>query len=90
MAKYGAKRVDVAGLDDKRQITAVFGCTLTGDFLPPQLIYQGKTTVYHPNTTFPEDWHITHTPNHWANECTMLEYIHKILVPYIAVRRKWS
>lgn len=35
MAKEGSKRVDV---DDKCQITAVFAGTLTGDFLPPQLV----------------------------------------------------
>ena len=30
-------------LDDKHQITAVFAGILTGDFLPPQIIYQGTT-----------------------------------------------
>ena len=44
MEEEGAKRVKIDGKDDKRQITAVFGCSLTGDFLPLQLIYQGKTT----------------------------------------------
>ena len=43
MAKEGSKRVDIVGMDDKRQITAVFGCTMDGDFLPPQIIYGGKT-----------------------------------------------
>ena len=38
MAKEGSKRVDIVGIDDKRQITAVFGCTMDGDFLPPQII----------------------------------------------------
>ena len=28
---------------DKRQITAIFGCSMTGDFLPVQLVYLGKT-----------------------------------------------
>ena len=39
----GAKRVVIAGSDDKRQITALFSCTLSGRFLPPQVIYAGKT-----------------------------------------------
>ena len=43
MAKEGSKRVEIAGIDDKRQITAVFGVTMAGDFLPPQLVYKGKT-----------------------------------------------
>ena len=43
MQQEGSKRVEIAGLDDKRQITAIFAGTTKGDFLPPQLIYQGKT-----------------------------------------------
>ena len=34
MAKEGSKRVEIAGADHKRQITAVFGGTMSGDFLP--------------------------------------------------------
>ena len=41
----GSKRVEIAGISDKRQITAVFCGTMAGEFLPPQLIYQGKTTA---------------------------------------------
>lgn len=51
--------------------------------IPPPVIYQGKTEKCHPNFKFPENWHIMHTENHWSNEATMLEYIDKILVPYI-------
>jgi len=42
MAKEGSKCVDLAGIDDKRQITAVLTVTLDGNFLPVQLVYQGK------------------------------------------------
>lgn len=38
MEKVGSKRVEIAGLQDKRQITAVFAGSLTGDFLPIQLV----------------------------------------------------
>ena len=43
MERVGSKHVEIASLDDKRQITAVFAGSLTGDFLPVQLVYQGKT-----------------------------------------------
>ena len=33
MDKDGSKRVEIAGVDDKQQITAVFAGSLTGDFL---------------------------------------------------------
>ena len=88
MAKEGAKKVPLAGVDDKCQITAVFGATMEGGFLPPQLIYQGKTEGCLPRTQFPSDWHITYTPNHWANEVTTLDYIQKIILPYISKKRE--
>ena len=88
MEKEGAKRVEIKGLDDKRQITAVFGGTLTGEFLPMQLVYQGRTTQCHPNSKFPDDWHITHSDNHWSNETTMINYIAKIIIPFVRKKRR--
>ena len=38
----GAKRVKVVGEDDKHQITAVFGISMSGDFLPIQPVYQER------------------------------------------------
>ena len=32
MEAKGAKRVEIAGSDDKRQLTALFSCTLNGNF----------------------------------------------------------
>ena len=63
--KAGCKKVPIAGIDDKRQITAVFTITLD---------VQGTTS------TFPSDWHVTSIPNHWANENTTKDYIEKFLV----------
>ena len=88
MAKEGSKRVEITGVDDKRQITAVFGVTLAGDFLPPQLIYQGKTHKILPPVKFPSDWYITFTENHWSNEKTMADYLEKILFPYLEKKRQ--
>ena len=83
MEKQGAKRVEMVGVNDKRQITAVFCGNLLGDFLPVQLIYKGKTPCCHPRFSFPCDWHITHSPKHWSTEETMLQYIEHIIVPYV-------
>lgn len=81
MAKEGSKRVEIAGIEDKRQITAVLAGTMSGKFLPPQVIYAGKTPRCLPSVEFPKDWDITYTPNHWANEATTECYIQKILLP---------
>ena len=87
MAIEGLKRIKVAGLGD-RQFTAVFVASLSGDFLPPQIIYAGKTLRCLPSTRFPEDLDITFTENHWANEKTTEAYIEKVLVPYVETCRK--
>ena len=39
MALEGSKRIEIAGVNDKHLITAVFAGTLSGEFLPPQIIY---------------------------------------------------
>ena len=59
MARQGEKRVELVGIGDKRQITAVFCGSLLGDFLPVQVIYKGKTSavilafLFHLTGTFP-------------------------------------
>ena len=88
MEVEGARRVEIAGKDDKRQLTAVFGGSMAGDFLPVQLIYQGKTKRCLPQVQFPNDWHVTFSANHWSNEETMKEYILKVLLPYIRAKRQ--
>lgn len=84
----GSKRVEITGLGDKHQITAVFCASLAGEFLPVQLIYQGKIQACLPRFVFPDDWNVTYTPNHWSIEAKMMEYIRTIIIPY--VQRKQS
>ena len=83
MAAEGSKRVEVIGLSDKRQITATFAATLNGDFLPMQILYQGKTSRSHPKYKFPSVFDIFHTPNHWANEETCVRFFSNIICPYV-------
>jgi len=42
-AIQGTRHVELTGVNNKCQMTAIFCGTLTGDFLPLQLIYHGKT-----------------------------------------------
>ena len=88
MVTEGSKRIELIGQDDKRQITTTFAGTLTGNFLPIQLVYEGKTTRCHPSIIFPKGWHITHIDNHWCNEDTMIDYVKLVIVPYMAEIRK--
>lgn len=87
MDKKGSQRVPLTGLNDKRQVTAVLCGNLIGDFLPPQIVYQGTTRRCHPRYEFPRDWDITHSPKHWSTEETMVQYIHNIICPFVESSR---
>ena len=61
MEKRGTKRVEISGIDDKRQITAVFACSMAGEFLPLQLIYKGTTkSVFHHRFLSLKTFHHSH------------------------------
>ena len=44
MAEKGTSKVSTPGISDYRQITGGFGVITASDFLPIQVISQGKTT----------------------------------------------
>lgn len=82
-AAKGSKPVELAGLDNTRQVTATPAACLDGTFLPMQIFYQGTAAHSHPMYAFPKGFDIFHTPNHWANEETCLRFFKKIVFPYI-------
>ena len=89
MEEKGCKRVEIIGMDDKRQITAVICGSPTGNLLPFQLIYSGTTKACLPKYDgITSDWHVTCTSNHWSNELQKKEYLELIIFPY--VRQKWN
>ena len=83
MNKEGTRRVEMVGAKDKHQITALFCCTLQGDFLPMQLINKGMASWCHSKLKFLRGWHITHAPKHWSTKETMVQYIYNIIFPYV-------
>ena len=60
-----------------------FGVSLSGDFLPIQLIYQGKTKHCQPTYLFPHEFHVIQTENHWANKNLILDLIKEVLVSHV-------
>ena len=88
MEKQGTKNIIVTGVDDKRQITLVMAATMTGCFLHPQILYEGKTTRCHPSVKFPEGWDVSHMANHWSNETSMIQYLQKLVIPFLKSKRK--
>ena len=83
MEQQGASRVEIACINDKRQITVTLAGSMSGELLPMQLLYQGTTNRCHPKFSFPVDFDVWHTPNHWANEDTTIRFIQHIIIPYI-------
>ena len=77
----GAKNVPIRGVDGKRQITGTFAVTLTGKFLPKQLIYKGKTKRSLPKFKFPNSFSVTFTENHWSNTDKSVEFFEEIIFP---------
>ena len=88
MAESGSKQIPVVGLEDKREITVLLATTAAGTLLPPQVIYQGKTTGCLAKVAFPDKWHITHSESHWSTEHTMLEYLENIITPYVSNKQQ--
>ena len=62
--------------------------TASGILLLFQVIYLGKTIGCHTKVTFPNDWNITQSDSHWSTESTMLEFIDKVIVPYVTQTRE--
>ena len=87
LAKKGCKSVPIAGSTDKRMITATFSITLTGEFLPIQLIYGGKTTKSIPAVSFPSDFVISVNKKHYSNEKEALNMLENIIIPYVEQQR---
>ena len=87
MEQAGSKCVEIIGKDDKRQFTALFGCTRSGDFVPAQLVHQGKTNRCLPSYVFLSSWDVTYTENHWCSKQTTHRYIINILLPYLSQKR---
>lgn len=87
MDRAGSKRASITGINDRKQITAVFCANAIGEFFPIQLIYAGKTNRCHPKFSFPRDWSITNTENNWSIEMTMKVYLKDIIILFVKKTR---
>lgn len=89
MAARDASSVPIKGLTATRNITLTFVVTLSGEFLPMQVIYQEKTTASQPRGfKFPRGFAIYQSPKHYCNEDETVTLIDKVIVPYVERKRK--
>ena len=79
----GVNNIPIKDVDDKRQITATFAVSCTGELQPIQLIYAGKTERSLPKHSFPHSFPVTFTENHWSNTDKSVEFFKEIIFPYL-------
>ena len=79
----GGKNIPIKGVDDERQITATVSVSCTGEFLPIQLIYAGKTERSRPKYSFPPSYSVTFTENHRWNTEKSVQFFKEITFPYL-------
>ena len=64
LAQRGSSSVTAEGVNDKRCITRTFGISFTGNLLPIQLIYAGKTAQSLPRLKFPSEFSLSVNVTH--------------------------
>ena len=82
------KLIPTSGLDDKREITVLLAVKLAGEYLPPQILFQGETKRRHPTTEFPSEWDVWHSEHYWSNDTTMLRYVQRVLFLFVEKKRE--
>ena len=71
-------------------ITGTFAVTLSGNFLPMQLIYGGKINQSIPRYNFPENFCLSANPKHFLNTEESLKYLDAVIIPYVVKERSKS
>ena len=88
LAKKNSKTVTIFGASDKRSITGTFSVTLSGKFLPMQLIYGGKTQQSLPRYQFPAGFSLIVNEKHFSNTNESVKLLKEIIVPYVKKERE--
>lgn len=68
-------------------IMLTFTITLDGKFLPPQIIYGGKTQQSLPRVKFPPTFSLSANPKHYSNEEKSIKLLNEIIIPYLKKER---
>jgi len=98
-APSGTKEVKVRSFSTKKGCTVTFTITKSNVLLPCQIIWEGLTPRSIPNFKSPDGFYNVYAgatgndgkrtkTNKWQNRKTILEYISKIVSPYLKKQRK--
>ena len=83
-----AKKADVAGIANKRNVTLTLTVTMDGKAVPFQAIYKGKTKQSLPKVTFPTGCSLSANMKHHSNIQDVLKHLKEIAIPYVQAERK--
>jgi hypothetical protein len=96
-AKTGSKQVEVIGKDERRAFTLMVGISMSGEVLPFQAIYAGKTSGSLPTKSAPDykkaveelkfRFESSGNDTYWSTMTTMQSYVTNILAPYFESHR---
>jgi hypothetical protein len=87
----GSKQVAIIGQEEKQVFTMLVGISASGDALPFQVIYCGKTACSLPSKTTPQfkdaqdlgfKLCFSSTDTYWSTFPLVCNYVRNILVPY--------
>lgn len=90
-APTGSRQVAVVGVEDKRALTLLQSISMSGDVLPFQAIYVGKSSRSLPQRSAPSFdtaldlgflFEFSQTKTYWSTQDTMRSFVSLILVPY--------
>ena len=84
MVPKGTKKVGVAGIADKQNITLTLTVIMDGKALPFQAIYKRKTKQSLPKVIFPTGFSF----KHHNNTQEVLKHFKEIVIPYVEAERK--
>ena len=68
----------------KKQITGTFSITISGEFLPMQLIYHRTTDHYSLEGV---EITVTYTANRWSDDSKAIQYLQMVLFTYVEKRK---
>ena len=97
-APVGSKQVEVIGKDERRAFTLMVGVSMSGEVLPFQAIYTGKSALSLPSADAPNYTKATEelkfrfdfsgNDTYWSTMATMQSYVTNVLAPYFESHRQ--
>lgn len=79
----GTEGDDLDGGNGTRSTIGLIAATMSGNILPFQLVYDGDSAECHPSFSFPDDFSIFHQPRESSNKESILNFMTKIVLPYV-------